>query len=278
MKKIYRNLLHLLIVFAVFISCSEEENGFSYDGEPLLSFTERGTNVTETVNGGQGTKEVKIIYGTANAVSGTHTVNLVFDAANSTAVENVDFEIVNSSDEIVAGESTGVFVIRLLESGISPNSALYDDFFALFTVSSTTLKNADFDQEYKMNLGMYCPPEFFLGVTSGAGDFMNTGWWMGSATVQIEEGTSSGTYVIKNYFEPGYDFVVSYDANNKVTFENQSTGYYHSTYSDYIWAYQSDVADSKYDPCSRTLTLYIDFYIPAAGGGWYDKTETFVGL
>lgn len=257
-----------LILGLTVLSCREQETGKLYEDEQLLQFYEK-TSSSVAILAGTGNQEVVIKFGTLKPVTSTQTVTLVADPT-STAIEGVNYVVVKGTDELTSGEVNGEFIVRILEAGSTP--ALKTAKFKL----SSSIANAVYNDLYTLTMSKTCPTSYFLGT----GDFDNTGWWLGSGTVTVEQGAAANALVIKNYFEPGYDFTITYDSANKVTFTDQDTGYFHPTYGANIRARVKQTAtsaESTIDKCTRTVNVTVNFYIPGVGS-FGDKVETFTGL
>lgn len=272
-----KNILKLFTVALVSLSllgCNEFEPGKQYEDTNLVHFVQKKA-VNAEIPIGTGNKDVRVEFGTIVPVSSTHMVKMVIDPT-STAVQGVHYDIVKDTDEMTPGEYKGEFIIRVLESGMTPSSVSLK-----IKLEAPTITTASFSELYTLNMSLYCSPEHFLD----AGDFTNTGWWMGpgGTNVKIEKHPSeSNTLIIKDYFEPGYDFVIKYDTSYNVTFEDQNTGYYDSTNGGFIHARPSVSTAADHGPsiinfCDRKLDMVINFHIPGVGS-YGNKVEKFQGL
>lgn len=268
MKKIVY-FVFLIILSITAVSCSDPEPDI-YVGDSLLNFN-KGTSTNAFVVSGTGYSDNLISYGTIKPVTGTHQVKLVLDQANSTAVQGVDFQILNSSDELVSGEVGGNFTIRILEAAATQVPKV-----AVFKLESGSLSKAIFDQTFTMNMSLTCPISGFVG------DFTNTqSWWYSPGGVfTVEESTTANQLLVKDFWDAGIDLVLNYNPDTfVVTIPQQNTGYFVSTYNGYIWARPSTDASqvSSFNPCTRVITLYINYYIPNVGS-YGNKIEAFTGL
>lgn len=263
MKNITYLLLFLISGLMIF-SCREDHTDPGYNGDSKLHFN-FGTSTSEFVNIGTNSKDVEISYGTIKPVSGNHTVTLVFDAANSTAVQGTDFTIIDGSDDLTSGETGGKFIVRMLEPA---NGQVKKK--AVFKLQSSTIGNAVFDDTYTLEWKLQCLIADFIGT----GNFHNSGWWIDptpQADFVIEtEAAQPGKMFVRDFFEPGRDFVISYDANANVSFESQYTGYDH-TYQGtaYPVNVRMNTDPSKVsvaDFCSRTMELQVQYYFVTPSG------------
>jgi hypothetical protein len=271
MKKI--KLLSLLSLFmvATFTSCTDDDKGERvYKGASLLNF-HKGVSRDVFVFSGTGFTEITIDYGVLKPVAGDNTVSLVLDTENSTAVEGVDFEIVDGTDELTDGETTGQFTVKFLEGG-----AVQAGKIAKFKMSSSTLDSATFNEVYTVNVSLSCPINTFVG------DFDATSWWLGNSTHTVVEGAAANTIQINDFWSDNAtapNFILSYNDAYVVTFAPQNTGYFVAQYNGYIWARMSTDATqvSSFNPCTRTMKVYVNYYIPNVGS-YGNKEEVFTGI
>ncbi|MBA5246839.1 hypothetical protein H1R16_08800 [Marnyiella aurantia] len=266
MKNLSYIIFSLFLVFGI-TSCSEvDDDMFYYKGDAMLNFN-KGTLIDESVLIDTDYKDIKLSYGTIEAVTGSHTVNLVFDASKSTAVEGVDFIIQQGTDGLVDGEVGGTFSIRLLEPAIGVNKT------AVFTLQSSTMKFADFDQVLTLSWKLQCTVDSFLG---GGFFLADPGLFTGTWPQEIVEGPTPNTLILKDYIETGFDIVLSYDASGNVTFEPQQTGFINGADGMISIKMATDGTPSKFDACNRILTLRANYFVTA--GTFGNVTDLFTGM
>lgn len=148
MKKFFKTILPVLLLAIAVVSCKKEDQPV-FDGESLLHFDRPAQNAFVKLY--QGNADNNITFGTTKVVSGDHTAELVFEASKSTAVLGTDFTIVKGTSTIAAGQSLGNFVINVTETAATAKKV------AVFTIKSTTLQGAIFNQEVTVNFKMNCP-------------------------------------------------------------------------------------------------------------------------
>lgn len=274
MKKIIF-LLGIFLTFAI-VACKPEEE-VSYDGDSYVHFQAESQNVFAVA--GTPYTDAKIDYGTVQPVSGNHQVKLVLDKTKSTAVEGVDFQILNNNtSEIAAGAANGQFTVRVMSAQMSQTPKI-----AVFKIESPTIASAVFSKELTVNMSLTCPVSFFVGT----GTFKNTEayWSTVGKTYTLQNVTTGGVnqFVIKGYMDDGGDLKVNYNPTTfAVTIPVQSTGYFEPGYG---YAYASDPSSgpaSTYNPCTRTLSLKVWWSIRNTAGtviAQYNAsaTEVFVG-
>ena len=259
-------------------SCEAEQP--YYEGDSFVHFQEDSQDILAT--SGTAYAEAKIDYGTTLAVSGNHQVKLVLDKVNSTAIEGVDFQILNNNtSELVSGTSNGQFTIRVFTPKMTEAPK-----FAVFKVESPTLSTAVFGNKLTVRMSLTCPISSFIGT----GSFTNNiAYWMAPAgSTYVIQNVSSGTtnqFIIKGYMDDGSDLKVNYNpATYQVSIPLQATGYAPGAGQ---MAYASDPtsgATSTFNPCTRVLTLRVYWHIRNTAGvlvAHYNSgapaTEVFTG-
>lgn len=269
MKKLKHFGVFLLIA-ALGASCSTDDNGQrKYTGESLLLFGDLNPEKQVYVFSDKEYADTKVAFGTTSSVSGSHSVSLVVDTAQSTAVEGVDFEILTPSVELTDGKGRAEFDIRFFTAPATQAGKK-----VVFTLASTTLANAGWTQEYTVNVSLTCPVADFVGT------FESETWWSGPAQHDIED-LGDNKLVIRGFWSDNAedsDFEFSYNPENfMVTFADQQTGYLYQAPSSYIVAKQATTAPSFFNPCTRKLTLNIEYVVPGLGT-FGVKTEVFDGI
>lgn len=267
-----KNIFYLLLGCLFFFACKDPDADI-YEGDTMLNFN-KGVNGNGFVLNSQTYSDYKISYGSLKAVQSNHSVKLVFDASNSTAVQGTDFEILNNAtDDLSAGETGGEFTIRIYKA-----PAVQSGKTAVFKLQSASLMNAGFDQTYTLNMSLTCP------VSSFVGNFTNTAtWWNsgpGGAYEIVENPAVANQLLVKDFWDVGIDLVLNYNPTTYVvSVPDQNTGYFVSQYNGYIFAKPSTDATqiSIFNPCTRQMTLYINYYIPSVGS-YGNQTEKFVGF
>ncbi|MBW8361623.1 MAG: hypothetical protein K0M56_05485 [Kaistella sp.] len=273
MKNLILATLSILLTLSI-SSCSDvERDADFYNGDSLLNFN-RGTSGNAFVVSGSGHLDYIINYGTVKPVPTAGQVKLVVDAANSTAVEGVDFQILNSAtDDIAAGETGGTFTVRALEAAASQTPKT-----VTFKLQSATFPNALFDQKFTVNISLTCPLSNFIG----SGAFTNTAsFWNNPGGIYdiVVSPTVPNQLLVQDFWDIGVDMVLNYDpVTFIVTVPDQDTQYAYNATTN-IWAKPStDVTQvSSFNPCTRTMNLYIYYYVPGVGS-YGNKIESFSGL
>lgn len=254
------------------VNCSTDDKGErAYGGSANVNFLNQGQAKNVFVLAESGFTDTVIEIGTLAAVSGTHTVTLVPDAANSTAVEGVDYEILTPTDELSNGESTGSFTVRFFEEGASQEAKT-----VVFTLQSATLPNTTYNNIQIVNVSLTCPIETFIG------QFESNTYWTGPSVNEISLDDSDNTMKIEGFFtDNNTDLIFSYDPNTYVvTVPQQQTGFfYQGNPNQEVYARPSVAAGlvSSFNPCSRVLTLHINYWVPGVGS-FGDKVEVFTGI
>ena len=269
MKNLKLLSLMLLVIGASFTSCTDNDKGQRvYNGDSLLTFN-KGISKDVFVFSGTGYTEIEIDYGVLKAVAGTHTVSLVADTETSTAVEGTDFEVINTTDELTDGETTGKFTVKFLEGAAMQSGKVVN-----FKLVSPTLDATFSNSTYKVRVSLSCT------IASFTGNFTGVSWWLGNSSHAVVVGPTAGTIQINDFWEDNAtapNFIVSYDDSFVITFAAQNTGYVASQGP--IWARMSTDATkvSTLNPCTRQMTVWVNYYIPNVGS-YGNKEEKFTGI
>ena len=112
MKKF--KILSLLLLSIVFVNCSISDGQKAYSGENALFFN-KGVTQRVILDGVSEDLVSTIEFASVVAPTSSYQVQLVFDAENSTAVQGVDFEILNDVVTIEPGVLIGAFQINAAE-------------------------------------------------------------------------------------------------------------------------------------------------------------------
>ncbi|WP_417427728.1 hypothetical protein [Halpernia sp.] len=248
-------------------SCTDND-ALAYDGDSLLLFSAPQSSADVFVFSGTGSTDYKIPFGVAKQVETDSDVTLVVDAANSTAKEGVDFTIPNKTVTLKAGTATGVFPIKFLEGGATQSGKT-----VAFKLTSNSLKNAGFNQNFAINVSLTCPVATFLG------DFTNTESFFfnpGSVVSIVAAPNAQNQLIVKDYFPN--DLVLNYDPNTfVVTIPTQSCGFSYAAYGNVSVRKPSDATlVSSFNPCTRVLTLYMNYFVSA--GSFGDGQDIFEGI
>ena len=115
MKKIYI----LFIALSAFFLMGCENDPIHYSGPDFVSFNEGAINkvVKENEDG-----ILEITLGVSKTSNADRTFSVVVDAANTTAVEGQDYEFVNTTVTIPAGEYTGVIKVKGNYENLTPEA------------------------------------------------------------------------------------------------------------------------------------------------------------
>ncbi|AZA59050.1 hypothetical protein EG349_10555 [Chryseobacterium shandongense] len=264
MKK-FLNIFTVAASLLTLVYCSEAEQPFT-EGDSYLHFAkEQSGNAYVELNSGNAT--FKVPYGVTKAVEGDHNVELVLDQSKSTAVLGTDFTV--SSATLPSGSVFGDINLNIKESAAAAGKK------AVFKVKSATLPSANFKNEYTVNFNLRCP------ISSFVGNFTNTeSWWNNpGGNFQIVQGTVANQLLVKDFWDVGFDLKLNYNPDTYViTVPDQSTGYFVAQYNGYIYAKPTTAGQvSSFNPCTRQVTLYIQYYIPNVGS-YGNQVEKFVGF
>lgn len=289
MKNIKYFVLALLSL--TLLNCSgEDDNGqVVYSGAPLLNFLNQGGEQQLYVISNTTSVETIVKVGTFSAVSGSHTVKIVPDLVNSTAVLGVDYVIHNDTDVLENGESNGEFKLEFFK-----DPALESGKKVIFRLESD-LPQAIFNTQHVININLACPVEALVGKFES-----NTYWYGAHAEHIIEQPVTlddegvplpSTQIIIKGFwFEnttpppanstiSGADLVLGFDENFEIgNFTVNNTGRFVNGRE--VRARRTTGRVSRFNPCTRIVTLYVTYLIPRASGGFdnLDQVEVFTGV
>ena len=136
MKKFLNYFLLASLITVFIVSCKPDDEPY-FEGESLLHFDR------PEQTGPDGS--YLVTYGVTNAVNSDHNVTLVFNQSKSSAILGTDFTIVESSDVLKAGTTRGDFKISITKAAALAKKR------AVFTMTSSSLKYATFNQEVIVN-------------------------------------------------------------------------------------------------------------------------------
>ncbi|RXM40010.1 hypothetical protein BOQ62_08090 [Chryseobacterium sp. CH21] len=176
-------------IFALMISACSERDDAVYDGDNFVSFG--AVSSEATVVKGSTSKEVAVVYTTLSEAKQNTEVKIAVDAANSTAVEGVDFKIINKTDNLAAGQKVGSFKVQLLESGATETQKTIT-----FKISSPSVGNATFNQVHTMKYSLECP--FNMSGFTGTYKVVTDTWedYSPGATITIQPGPAANQFKI----------------------------------------------------------------------------------
>ena len=275
--------LALALFSLVLVNCTNDDNGqVKYNGTSFINFLNQGVEQQVAVVSNTSETETVIKVGTLLPVSGSHNVKIVPIEEADGARLGTDYFIENDTKVINDGETEVSFNLRFVRE-----FAVEQGKKVSFKIE-TSLPQASFNSIHTINVRLTCPIEAFIG------NFNSTTFWNGpNKEFVIDQPITLGPdglplestqIVIKNFFpentaEP--DFILSY---NKTTFEiigiNQSnTGRINPVNNRNTIAGLTPGQPSKFNPCTREMTLYIT-YRAGVGGSAISNTavEVFTGI
>lgn len=268
--KNFKKIFALLMLAVITVNCSDDDKGMvSYDGESLMHFKETSQQLYVFVD--DISKEITVDYNVIKKSSQDNTVKLVPDVENSTAVLGVDYEMVQDTDVLESGEVTGQFKVRFLEAGATQEGKK-----VVFKLESSTLSSAVFKTLHTVNVNLACYIDDFVG------DFESNTYWNGLGYNLIEllpeNKLAIRDFWLDNATAP--DFILTVDPNTfVVTFQSQNTGYlYQGNANQPVYAIPAADKISTLNPCTREMTLHVEYWVPALNGTFGPKVEVFIGI
>ncbi|MBL7869594.1 MAG: hypothetical protein JNM71_16390 [Flavobacterium lindanitolerans] len=250
-----KKLFILLISVASFISCSDVDGVTYNDSSTYLGFQASTYNLPVVVNSSS-TVDIKFVASSKSNVARTYNLSVVTEESNADPLTYS----VPATITIPANSYEGVATITGTDNGLL-------DFVVkklVLEVSGLNAKESTDTERITINMYEVCPlvMEDFVGVFSG-----NLYYW-DNGDYDIIEGSAPNTLEIVDFFPSttNPNLVLTYDADNNVTFADQNTGYYDSN-GGFLWLRMSaaTVGTSKIDPCTNKITLKVKYYIPNLG-------------
>jgi hypothetical protein len=264
-----KKILILLLSIVSFVGCSDVE-GVIYDGgQSFVSFESTSYDLPVAVNSAS-TVDVKIVASTLSATERTYNLSVVEGESNANPLTYS----IPSTITIPANSYFGVATIT------GEDNDLLDFVIKKLVIEVAGFSSAESSDTKKLTINIFevCP----LVIDDFVGYFDATTFWLGSTEHEVVEGSTDNTLQLLGFWEDNADlpnFVIKYDDDNNVTFLEQSTGYYYNdgTYQGMVYARMSPVVAnvSKIDPCTNKMSIWVNYYIPAAGVGFGDKLEVF---
>ena len=149
MKKL--KVLALLLMSVAFVSCSESDGQLKYEGENAVFFNQPTTTQKIILDGVSPDMVATIPFGFVTPASASSQVKLVFDAENSTAVQGVDFAIVNDMITVEAGSLGGEFEVKYFQ-----DPAVSEGKVANFILESSAVALAVFKNNFAVTMVLSC--------------------------------------------------------------------------------------------------------------------------
>jgi len=215
--------LSIPIFALIFSACSERDA--VYEGDNFVSFGAKSSEAT--VVKGTTSKEVAVVYTTLSEAKQNTEVKIAVDAANSTAVEGVDFKILNKTDNLAAGQKVGSFKIQLLESGAQQTPKVIT-----FKISSPSVANAIFNQTHTLTYSLECP--FNMSGFTGTYKVVTDTWedYSPGDLITIQPGPAANQFKILSTSNPyisnpntSYMLVTVQNDGNITVASNQAFSY-----------------------------------------------------
>lgn len=263
MKNIFKYFIATALGASSIVSCSVEDQVVEDPSEVYFTSKELTRAVSSTVP----YADVEIPYNLTTPAEGNHTVSLVYSPQFSTAAPTTDFQILNS-DEITPGELGGVLKLRIFSNNASSEGKI-----ANFKISSSSLTNLKDQDNLKLQILKTC------AINTFTGSFANTvGFWSQGQVVEvIADPTVPNKLIAKDFFDVGVDLPLVYDPiSYQITIPDMYTGETGAQGPIRIRPSQ-DGAKSSFNSCTRTIKLFVNYYIPGVGS-YGDKEERLIGI
>lgn len=251
-----KKLFILLISVASFVSCSDPDGVTYNDNLTYLAFEKASYDLPVLVNSSS-TVDVKFVASSKSNVARTYNLSVVTEESNANPLTYS----VPATVTIPANEYIGTVTI----TGTDNNLLDLVIKKLVIEVSGLNAKESTDTQKITVNVFEVCPlvMEDFVGAFNGSLYFFNDG------TFDIIEGTASNTLEIVDFFPSATapNWVLTYDADNNITFADRNTGFFSTVNGGFVWVRMSaaTLGTSKIDPCTNKITLLVQYYIPNVG-------------
>lgn len=263
-----KKLFILLISVASFISCSDVDGVTYNDSSTYLGFQASTYNLPVVINSSS-TVDVKFVASSKSNVARTYNLSVVAEESNANPLTYS----VPATVTIPANSYEGVVTI----TGTDNN--LLDFVVKKLVIQVSGLKSNESTDTEKITLNIYeiCP----LVIDDFVGTFNGNLYYWDNGPYEIIEGSAPNTIEVVDFFPSttNPNLVLTYDANNNVTFADQSTGFYDDN-GGILWLRMSAASfgPSKIDPCTNKITLKVKYHIPSLGGAYPDGEDVFTKI
>lgn len=180
MKNLKILLLSILATFA--ISCGDDNEGIvNYSGSENRVAFSFGNEQRMVVKPEAGSANHKIYFGTFRNVNEDHQVKLVLDETQSTAVQGVDFDLVESTVVLKSGTAINYFEVIVHEA---PAITLGKK--AFFKLESETLDLVEAKSTRTVEIGLSCQVDLTTFPLNYSVDVFASGSQVPTHTVVLE--------------------------------------------------------------------------------------------
>jgi len=144
--KALKHIYNLALGGLLLTACEQNKVGL-YDGPDEAFFIKTsGSIVVDEAN-----PTYTIEIGTSNVHNSERTYTIEVDTDQSSASEGFDFEFITNTVTILANEATGMFEVKGLYNGVSPDGRT-----AVFKITSSSEGIADYKQNFALDLFKFC--------------------------------------------------------------------------------------------------------------------------
>ena len=173
-------------------------------------------------------------------------------SSESTAQEGVEFNLVDNTATIPAGEMTGSVTIEVISDNLDP----FDPKTLVLEITDSSALTISEDDQAAVVLQAAC--ELDVASFYGTYDALEDGAY--EYVVTISEGPEPNTLLVENLYETGGETVIELNedpTNPFVTYRSKEFGavlYVHPSYGD-LWATTLTQGASAYNSCDNSMFL-----------------------
>lgn len=239
----------LLAVSTVFVGCQYDDD-FTSPNYVTFEADEMSFNIDENTSD---SFDVTVYTGNTAGTDRTYTINV-----DESTTLNADSYSLPETVTVPANSNEVTFTVDVTDNSIGN----YGEELVLDLVEEQGLSAG---APLTVNITKIC--EF-----DPIGVFVNdSGWFEAEYPVDVEAGAAANQYVVKDMFEEGTDITFKVNADYTVSVAKQNA-WVSGTYGQ---ASVTGKAGSKFNPCSREVTLVLQHTVAAGSFGTYTEALTF---
>jgi hypothetical protein len=261
-----KNYLFFTTLLLFCLGCSEVEEVKYEADKTFLAYKKTVYDLPVAINS---SSTVDIEFLSSSISSSARTYNLTVVPAETDA--NALTYSIPATFTIPANQYKGVFTITGTDNNLVTAS------IKKLTIKVTGLGATESIDNDKLPINIFevCP----FSVANFSGVFTSNTWWIGGASSNdVVAGPVANSIQINDFFSDNVaspNFILKYNANNVITFDDLDTGYVQPGQG-LIRARMSTVATnvSTIDACNNRVSVWVNYYIPGVGS-YGDKLEVF---
>lgn len=248
MKKIVLIFLTVLST-SLFVGCSSDDevtppNYVTFEAEELNFAIDENTS---------GTLDVTVYTANTTGSDRTFTINV-----DESSTINADSYTLPQTVTVPANSNEVTFSIEVTDNSLGDSGEV-------LILDIADQEGLHRGEPLTVNIAKICEFE-------PVGTFINnSGWFEEEYPVTVEAGAAANQYVVKDMFAEGTDITFTVNPDFTVTVPKQNA-WVSGTYGQ---ASVTGKAGSKFNPCSRVVTLVLQHTVSAGSFGTYSEVLTF---